>query len=187
MGDRGSSHIGATWSQLIQPKNRYRVTPGVRHSGIVHWLIIYYFTNTLRFLTIPPRSYNQHKQNIVVWLIILDNDNCILYHRCSEGSNRSLLFLKRTRSFMFFSILFSANVSERKFCYLPYTICMNMYENIQHSMGICDEIFILWYSIFLNLSINWHLEIRYSNELFVMCHYYITRSFARSFTFFIIF
>ena len=36
-------------------------------------------------------------------------------HRCSERSKRSLLFLKRTRSFKFFSILFLANVSERTF------------------------------------------------------------------------
>ena len=65
---------------------------------------------------------------------------------------------------------------------------MNIYENIQHSMDIYDEIFILWHSIFLNLSIHWHLESRYTNiELFLMCHYYITRSFARSFTFFIMF
>ena len=41
--------------------------------------------------------------------------------------------------------------------------------------------------IFLNLSMHWHLEFRYSIELFLMCHYYITRSFARSFTLFIIF
>ena len=64
---------------------------------------------------------------------------------------------------------------------------MKIYVNIQHSMDIYDEIFILWHSIFLNLSIRWHLEFRYSIELFLMCHYYITRSFARSFTFFIIF
>mgnify|MGYP006359631633 CR=1 FL=1 len=95
--------------------------------------------------------------------------------------------MKRTRSFTFFSILFLANVSERNFFNLSYTICMKIYENIQHSMDIYDEIFILWHSIFLNLSIHWHLEFRYSIELFLMCHYYITRSFARSFKFFIIF
>ena len=54
-------------------------------------------------------------------------------------------------------------------------------------MDIYDEIFILWYSIFLNLTIHWHLEFRYSIELFLMCHYYIARSLACSFTFFIIF
>ena len=64
---------------------------------------------------------------------------------------------------------------------------MQIYENIQHPMDIYDEIFILWHTIFLNISIHWHLEFRYSIELFLMCHYYITRSFARSFTFFIIF
>ena len=53
-------------------------------------------------------------------------------------------------------------------------------------MEIYDDIFILWHSIFLNLSIIWHLEFRYSIELFLMGHYYITRSFARFFTFFII-
>ena len=37
---------------------------------------------------------------------------------------------------MFFSILFLANVSERKFFNLSYTICMKIYENIQHSMNI---------------------------------------------------
>ena len=80
---------------------------------------------------------------------------------------------------------------------------MKMYENIQHPMDIYDEILILWHSIFLNVSIHWHLELRYSIELFLncetnkflnwilnlnfkLCHYNITRSFARSFTFFII-
>ena len=82
-------------------------------------------------------------------------------------------------------MLFLANVSERKFFNLSYTICMKIYETIQHSMDIYDEIFILWHSIFLNLSIHWHLEFRFSIELFLMCHYYITRSFARSLTFFI--
>ena len=27
------------WGVLMQAKNRYRMTPGVRHSGIVNWLI----------------------------------------------------------------------------------------------------------------------------------------------------
>ena len=96
-------------------------------------------------------------------------------------------FFEKNAFFYVFSILFSTNVSESKFFNLSYTICMKIYENIQHSMDIYDEIFILWHSIFLNLSIHWHLEFRYSIELFLMCHYYITRSFARSFTFFIIF
>ena len=52
-------------------------------------------------------------------------------------------FLKRTRSFTFFSILILANVIERKFLNLSYTICLKIYENIQHSMDIYDEIFIL--------------------------------------------
>ena len=64
---------------------------------------------------------------------------------------------------------------------------MKIYETIQHAMDIYDEISILRHSIFQNLSIHWHLEFRYSIELFLMCHYYTTRSFARSFTFFIIF
>ena len=80
------------------------------------------------------------------------------------------------RSVTFFSILFLANVIKRKFFNLSYTIWMKIYENIQHSMDIYDEIFILWHSIFLNLSMHWQLEFRYSIELFLMCHYYITRS-----------
>ena len=37
MGDR---RFVAQWGVLMQPKNRYRMTPGVRHSGIVNLLII---------------------------------------------------------------------------------------------------------------------------------------------------
>ena len=33
------SRFVAMWGVLMQPKNRYRMTPGVRHSGIVNWLI----------------------------------------------------------------------------------------------------------------------------------------------------
>ena len=63
---------------------------------------------------------------------------------------------------------------------------MNIYENIQHSMDIFDEVFISWRSIFLNLSVNWHLEFRYSTWIVLdVSLYYITRSFARFFTFFI--
>ena len=99
--------------------------------------------------------------------------------------------MKRTRCFMFFSILFQrTNVKffkpTFKFVKRSCTICMNIYENIQHYMDIYDEIFILWHPIFLNLSIHWHKDFRYSIELFLMCHYYIKRSFVRSFTFFII-
>ena len=53
-------------------------------------------------------------------------------------------------------------------------------------MDIYDEIFILWHSIFLNSSKHWHLQFRYKLDSFLMCHYYITRSCARSFTFFVI-
>ena len=43
------------WGILMQPKNRYRMTPGVRHSGIVNWLIIFLFiTNTSKFQHITP-------------------------------------------------------------------------------------------------------------------------------------
>ena len=65
----------------------------------------------------------------------------------------SIIFEKNT-FFTFFSILFLANVSERKFFNLSYTIWMKIYENIQHSMDIYDEIFIILYFIlyiFLNL------------------------------------
>ena len=91
-----------------------------------------------------------------------------VHHRCSESSKCSLSFMKRTRSFTFFSILFLANVSERTFFILSYTIWMKIYENIQHSMDIYDEIFIIWHLIFLNLSIHWHLEFRYSIEYIVL-------------------
>ena len=66
-----------------------------------------------------------------------------IYHRCSERSKRSVNFFNRTRSFKFFLILFLANVSEREFFNLSCAICMKIYENIQHSMDIYDEIFIL--------------------------------------------
>ena len=68
---------------------------------------------------------------------------------------------------------------------MSYTICMRIHENIQHSRDIYGEIFILWHSVYLNLSIHWNIEFRYSIELLLMCHCYITRSFAQSFTFFI--
>ena len=89
---------------------------------------------------------------------------------------------------MFFYILFNIIVSERKFFNLSCTICMKICENIQHPIDIYDEIFILWHLIFLNLSIHWHLEFRYST--WIVCNvpvYYITHSFACSFMFFIIF
>ena len=111
----------------------------------------------------------------------------VVDHRCSECSKRSLSFLKRMYSFTFFSILFWASVSECEFFNLSYTICMKIYDNIQHFMDIYDEIFILRHSVFPNLSMHWHLEFRLIIELFSMCHYYITRYFARTFTFFIIF
>ena len=50
---------------------------------------------------------------------------------------------------------------------------MQSYENNQYSIDIYDDIFILWHSIYINLSIHWHLEFRYSIALFLMCHYYI--------------
>ena len=87
----------------------------------------------------------------------------------------------KKRSFTFFSILFLVNISERKFIIQFVWTFMRKF-NI--SMDIYDEIFILWPSIFLNLSIHWHLE-RYSTWIvFNGSLYYITRSFARSFTFF---
>ena len=42
---------------------------------------------------------------------------------------------------------------------------MNIYENMT-SMDIYDEIFIIWHSLFLNVSIHWHLDVWYSIELF---------------------
>ena len=33
------SRFVSQWGVLMQPKNRYRMTPGVRHSGIVNWLL----------------------------------------------------------------------------------------------------------------------------------------------------
>ena len=66
---------------------------------------------------------------------------------------------------MFLSILFLANVNERKFFNHSYTFCINIYENIQHSMDIYDEILILWHSVFLNLSIHWHYEFRLERVL----------------------
>ena len=33
------SRFVTQWGVLMQPKNHYRMTPGVRHSGIVNWLI----------------------------------------------------------------------------------------------------------------------------------------------------
>ena len=65
-------------------------------------------------------------------------------------------------SFYVLSISFLTNVSERKFFSLSSTTCMNIYENIQHSMDIYNEISTLRHSIFLNLSIYWHLKLRYS-------------------------
>ena len=49
----------AQWGVLMLPKNRYGMTPGVRHSGIVNWLIhlfIYSFTHILYLNT--PCYYN---------------------------------------------------------------------------------------------------------------------------------
>ena len=43
----------------------------------------------------------------------------------------------------FFYVLFNIIFSERAFCNVSYTIWMTIYENIQHSMDIYDEIFIL--------------------------------------------
>ena len=42
----GRSRFVAQWGVLMQPKNRYRMTPGVRHSGIVNWLIYLFHTET---------------------------------------------------------------------------------------------------------------------------------------------
>ena len=69
------------------------------------------------------------------------------------------------RSFTFFSKLFLANVSKCKFLNLFYTIGMNIYENIRHSIDIFDEISILWRSIFSSSSIRWHLKFRFRPEL----------------------
>ena len=52
-------------------------------------------------------------------------------------------------------------------------------------MNIYEEIFFIWHSInFQNSSIHQHLVFRYCIELFLMCHYYTTRSFAHSLFFF---
>ena len=34
--------VTGQWDVLMQPENRYLMTPGVRHSGIVNWLIYLY-------------------------------------------------------------------------------------------------------------------------------------------------
>ena len=39
------SRFVAQWGVVMPPENRYRMTPGVRHSGIVNWLI-YLFNTT---------------------------------------------------------------------------------------------------------------------------------------------
>ena len=66
-----------------------------------------------------------------------------------------------------------------------------MYENLWEHSTFYGH---LWWNFmtfniskFINTLTFSHLEFRYSIKLFLMCHYNITRSFARSFTFFITF
>ena len=75
-------------------------------------------------------------------------------------------------------------------CPIQFVGWKSWWEQVQHSMDM------LWRLIFIGMIrsilskfINTAdtLEFKYSTELFSMCHYYITSSFARSFTFFIIF
>ena len=47
------SRFIAQWGILMQPKNRYRMTPGVRHSSILNWLIYLFMTGLLSFNS-PP-------------------------------------------------------------------------------------------------------------------------------------
>ena len=63
------SRFVAQWGVLMQPKNRYRMTPGVRHSGIVNWLI--YFIYLLMILSYGFSQFLQYLcfrgQNIHFW------------------------------------------------------------------------------------------------------------------------
>ena len=47
------SRFVAQWGVLMQHKNHYRMTPDVRHSGIVNWLI-YLFRSGIRDYTACP-------------------------------------------------------------------------------------------------------------------------------------
>ena len=57
------SRFVAQWGVLMQPKNRYRMTPGVRHSGIVNWLI--YFIYSL--WNWQPMQFVQSRWHVVTW------------------------------------------------------------------------------------------------------------------------
>ena len=62
MGDR---RLVAQWGVLMQPKNRYRMTPGVRHSGIVNRLIYLFIYFILSYscpcLRSRPRPHSRSR------------------------------------------------------------------------------------------------------------------------------
>ena len=47
----------AQWGVLMQPKNRYRMTPGVRNSGIVNWLIYLFYSRAV--FGLQPTVYDE--------------------------------------------------------------------------------------------------------------------------------
>ena len=55
----------AQWGVLMQHKNRYRMTPGVRHSGIVNWLI-YLFIYLSIFVHISKGALEKLKHTGII-------------------------------------------------------------------------------------------------------------------------
>ena len=57
------SRFVARWGVLMQPKNRYRMTPGVRHSCIVNWLIYLIYS----LLRLPLEDDDRFIPDPTVW------------------------------------------------------------------------------------------------------------------------
>ena len=75
----------AQWGVLMQPKNPYRMTPGVRHSGIVNWLI-YLFIYLIMVVIVVIMVIM-----VVIMVIMAYSCICLIGRPFLNASKRELL------------------------------------------------------------------------------------------------